>query len=413
VGTLLGDPEVWDERRPRPRVAVRAAVALAAGLSAGALVGFLVTPVPAARPVTAVVVPTTPAPPTVAVDADTLSNVTLAAGSMLVSNTGQIQAVKPDGTGGRAIASGATASAAVGPAPDGSLTVLDSGVVETFGKSSGRPRRLTPPSFTAAGLAGRAAGRRVLVCGGPSPRGQQPPGPDNAASGLLLPRGGGRAETVELGCPVAWAAGADRIAGTGGPRVRFRDGFRGASVLAGQPGGPLRPVIEAERVRAVGGRGASVGALALSPDGGWLAAAVGAPNRGWTVLIEPLIGGSGARVPLADGYEAAWLGWKQGQSGMVLAIAAVDRRGGLGTVPLDARHGDGYVQLFDLSARKARVMISGAPMVQADGFAWSANNQAFGISSPLGWTVILDVGSTSITPSPVKGSLISWPGGDG
>jgi hypothetical protein len=412
VGTLLGDPEVWDDSRPRPRIAVRAAVALAAGLAAGALVGFLVTPAPSARPVTDVVVPTTPAPPSVAIDADTLSNVTLAAGSMLVSKIGQIQTVKPDGTGGQAIASGATASAAVGPAPDGSLTVLDNGVVETFGKSGARPRRLTPASFTAAGLAGRVDGKRVLACGGPSPRGQAPPGPGSGASSLLLPRGGGRAETVQLGCPVAWATSADRIAGTGGPRVRFRDEFRGSSVLAGPAGGPLRPVLRPERVRAVGGRGASVGALALSPDGRWLAAAVGAGNRGWTVLIEPLAGGREARVPLAAGYEAAWIGWKQGQSGMVLAIAAVDRRGDLGKVPLDARHGDGYVLLFDLSGRTARVMISGPPMVQADGFAWSANNQAFGISSPLGWTVVLDVGSTSITPSPVKGRLVSWPGGD-
>jgi hypothetical protein len=57
-------------------------------------------------------------------------------------------------------------------------------------------------------------------------------------------------------------------------------------------------------------------------------------------------------------------------------------------------------------------MISGAPLVRADGFAWSANGQSFGVSSPLGWTVVLDVGSTSITPSPVKGTLVAWPGGD-
>jgi hypothetical protein len=411
VGKLLGDPEVWDDHRPRPRIMVRAAVALGAGLAAGALVGYLVTPRPAPAPVTAVVLPATPPAPSVPVDPDTLSNVTLAAGAMLVSSIGQIQMVKPDGTGGQAIASGATATAAVGPAPDGSLIVLDNGVVETFAKSAAAPKRLTPAGFTAAGLGGRSDGRRVLACGGPTPPGQAPPGPGNGASSLLLPRGGGRATTVRLGCPVAWAADADTIAGSGGPRVRFRDEFRGTSVLAGPPGGHLRPVIRPERVRAVVGPGASVGALALSPDGRWLAAAVGAPNRGWMVLIEPLAGGREARVPLADGYEAAWLGWKQGASGMVLAIAAVDRRGELGQVPLDTRRGDGYVLLFDQAARTAQVMLSGPAMVQADGFAWSTDNQAFGVSSPLGWTVVLDVGSSSMTPSPVKGRLVSWPGG--
>jgi alpha-D-ribose 1-methylphosphonate 5-triphosphate synthase subunit PhnL len=43
--------------------------------------------------------------------------------------------------------------------------VLDNGVVESFGKSGARPRRLTPASFT-AGFAGRAGGKQVLACGG-------------------------------------------------------------------------------------------------------------------------------------------------------------------------------------------------------------------------------------------------------
>ena len=410
MGELLGDPEVWDDSVARPRVVLRGVVALLAGLAAGALVGFLVTPQPEPAP-PIVVVPTTPPPPSVPVKADTLANVTLASGKMLVSAVGQIQRVKPDGTGGQAIAAGASASAAVGPSRDGSLAVLDNGVVEALGKG-GAPRRLTPRDFAAAGLAGRPDGRRVLVCGGPAASGDGGSGPRGGATSLLVPRNGGRVTPLQLGCPVAWAAKADRVAGTGGPRVRFRDELRGTSVLAGAPGGPMTQVIGPERVRAVGGRDASVGAIALSEDGRWLAAAVGGPKGAWSVLIEPLGGGREARLPLADGYQAAWLGWKRAEARMVLAVAAVDRRGDLGALPLADRQGDGYVQLFDTSDRTAQIMISGPPLVRADGFAWSANGQSFGISSPLGWTVVLDVGSTSITPSPVKGTLVAWPGGD-
>jgi hypothetical protein len=65
-------------------VALRGGIALLVGLAVGALVGFLITPRPVPGPV-AVVVPTTPPPPAVQVDSETLSNVTLAAGRILVS----------------------------------------------------------------------------------------------------------------------------------------------------------------------------------------------------------------------------------------------------------------------------------------------------------------------------------------
>ena len=410
MGKLLGDPQVWDDSVARPRVAVRGGAALLAGLVIGGLVGFLVTSRPVPPPPPAVAVPATQPVPEVPVDQSTLANVTLASGRMLVSTGTQVVSVKPDGTGLQSLGSGVSASAAVGPSRDGSLVVLDNGTVERLG-SEGAPKRLLPPTFSVAGLAGDRTGERVLACGGPTPRGEAPPTPESQGSSVLLSSRGGRATQVGLGCPVAWAAAADRIAGAGGPRVRFRKQFRGSSVLAGPSGGPLVPVISAEVVRAVGGAGASVGAIALSSDGKMVAAAVGTAGGRWTVVVQPLAGGRASRIPLADGYEAAWLGWKPGGSGHVVAVAAVDRRGELRELPLTDRDGDGYVIAFDAGDRGARTMIAGAPMVRADGFAWSSDGQSLGISSPEGWTVVLDVGSNSLTPSPVTGTLVSWPGG--
>ena len=409
MGKLLGDPEVWDDSVVRPRVALRGGAALLAGLALGGLVGFLVTGRPVPSP-PAVVVPGTQPVPALPINQTTLANVSLASGRMLVSSAGQIFSVKPDGSGLQALASSATASAAVGPARDGSLVVLDNGTLERLG-SGGAPKRLTAATFTVGGLAGNPTSERVLACGGPTPRGDTAQRPDSQGSSVLLPSGGGRATPVGLGCPVAWAAAADRIAGTGGPRLRFRARFRGSSVLAGRSGGPLVPVIGADVVRAVGGRRASVGAVALSSDGRWVAAAVGAAGGRWTVLVQPLAGGRASRLHLADGYEAAWLGWKPGGSGQVLAVAALDRRGDLADLPLADREGDGYVMAFDVHDRTARTMVAGAPMVRADGFAWSSDGQSLGISSSAGWTVVLDVGSSSLTPSPVTGTLVSWPGG--
>ena len=85
MGRLLGDPEVWDDSPSRPRVLVRGLVGLAAGLAAGGLVAFAVVPRPPAPPPEVAVPPPPAEGPRVLVEQQTLYNVSLSAGPLLVT----------------------------------------------------------------------------------------------------------------------------------------------------------------------------------------------------------------------------------------------------------------------------------------------------------------------------------------
>ena len=402
MGRLLGDPEVWDDRPSRPRVLLRGLVGLAAGLAAGGLLALTLAPRPAPPP------PRLPAPaspaaeaPGVRVDQQALGDITLSAGPLLVTRSGRLELVKPDGSGRRVLAQSVRASVVVGPDRDGALVALDGGQLLRVG-SDGATRRLGPSGFVAGGLAGR--GGQLLACADAG--GRRRPG-----RGLLLATGGGPAGRVQLGCPVAWAAGAQVLAGTGGPWRPTRRGLQGTSVLLGRPGGRPRTLLDAARLRAAAGTGATVGALALSPDGRLAAVAAGSAGRPWVVLVLDAGGRQVARIPLADGYEAAWLGWSDRQGTSTLGVAAVDRRGSLAGDHLAARQGDGYVLAWEARTRTASVLASGVPLVAADGFAWSPDGETVGISSPLGLTLVLKVAVVRTTAAPVTGTLVAWPGG--
>jgi hypothetical protein len=406
VGRLLGDPEVWDDSPSRPRVLVRGLVGLAAGLAAGGLVALAVIPRPAAPP-PAVAVPPPPAEgPRVRVEPQTLYNVSLSAGPLLVTRSGRLEQVKPDGSDRRVVAQNVRASAAVGPGRDGTLVVLDSGVIERV-DPDGATTRLGPADFLADGLAGRDG--RLLACAAPG-------GSRRPDSGLLLPAGGGPSRPVKLGCPVAWASGAEVVAGAGGPWTsvpgieRDRAVKRGASVLVGRPGGRLRVLLGARELRAAAGRRATVEAVALTPDGKLAAVAAGSPGRPWVVLVLRADGRMVARIPLAAGHRPAWVGWSDRQGTVTLAVAAVDRRGELATAPLASRQGGGYLLAWDAGTRAARVLAAGPPMVAADGFAWSSDGESVGISSPAGVLLVLQIDVVYTTAAPVTGTLVAWPG---
>jgi hypothetical protein len=404
VGRLLGDPEVWDDSPSRPRVLLRGLMGLAAGLAAGALVALAVVPRPPAPPPDVPVPPPPAEAPRLKVAQQTLYNVTLSAGPLLVSRSGRLEQVKPDGTDRRVVAQNVRASAAVGPGRDGRLVVLDSGVLTRVDRD-GATHRLGPANFVADGLAGR--GGRLLACADTS--GRRP------AAGLLLAAAGGPSRPVRLGCPVAWAAGADVVAGAGGPWTAVagieRDAAvtRGASVLLGRPGGRLRVLLGARALRAAAGAKATVEAVALSPDGKLVAVGAGAPGRPWVVLVLAADGRQVARIPLADGHRPAWLGWSDRHGTVTLALAAVDRRGDLGTVPLASRRGGGYVLAWEATQRTSRVLVAGAPMVAADGFAWSSDGESIGVSSPAGLVVALQIDVVYVTAAPVAGTLVAWP----
>ena len=406
MGRLLGDPEVWDDSPSRPRVLVRGLVGLAAGLAAGGLVAFAVVPRPAAPPPEVAVPPPPAEGPRVRVEQQTLYNVSLSAGPLLVTRSGRLEQVKPDGTDRRVVAQNVRASAAVGPGRDGTLVVLDSGVIVRVGRD-GATTRLGPASFLADGLAGRD--ERLLACAEPS-------GSRRPDSGLLLSAADGRSRPVKLGCPVAWASGAEVIAGAGGPWTavkgieRDRAVQRGTSVLVGRPGGRLRVLLGARELRAAAGRRATVEAVALTPDGKLAAVAAGSPGRPWVVLVLRADGGRVARIPLAAGHRPAWVGWSDRQGTVTLAVAAVDRRGDLATAPLASRQGGGYVLAWDAGTRTARVLAAGAPMVAADGFAWSSDGESVGISSPGGVLLVLQIDVVYTTAAPVTGTLVAWPG---
>jgi hypothetical protein len=402
VGRLLGDPEVWDDRPSRPRVLLRGVVGLAAGLAAGGLLALVLAPRPAPPP-PRLAAPARPAleAPGVRVDQQALGDITLSAGPVLVTRSGRLELVKPDGSGRRVLAQSVRASAVVGPGRDGALVALDGGQLLRVG-SDGATMRLGPSGFVAGGLAGR--GGRLLACADAD--GRRPPG-----RALLLSAGGGPASRVGLGCPVAWAADAQLVAGTGGPWRPTRRGVRGSSVLLGRPGVRPRPLLDAGRLRAAAGAGATVGALALSPDGRLAAVAAGSSGRPWMVLVLDAGGHEVARIPLADGHEAAWLGWADRQGTATLGVAAVDRRRGLAGATLAGRQAGGYVLAWDARTRTAAVLAGGVPMVAADGFAWSPDGETVGISSPRGLTLVLKVAVVRTTAAPVAGTLVAWPGG--
>jgi hypothetical protein len=267
--------------------------------------------------------------------------------------------------------------------------------------------RLGPASYLAAGLAGRD--RRLLACA-------EPGGSRRPDSGLLLPAAGGRSSPVKLGCPVAWAGGAEVVAGAGGPWTavrgieRDRAVQRGSSVLIGRPGGRLRVLLGARELRAAAGRRATVEAVALTPDGKLAAVAAGEPGRPWVVLVLRADGGRVARIPLADGHRPAWMGWSDRHGTVTLAVAAVDRRGELATAALASRQGGGYLLAWDAGTRTARVLVAGAPMVAADGFAWSSDGESVGVSSPSGVLLVLQIDVVYATAAPVTGTLVAWPG---
>ena len=183
MGRLLGDPEVWEDTPARPRPAVRGLVGLAIGALAGLLLAVALVPRPDPPP--EIRLPPTAEAPKLQVQKQFLYSAGLGSGPMLVTRSGRLEQVEPDGTGRRVVAQNLRASTVVGPDRAGVLTAVDSGVV-TRVEASGLTRRLGPDDFVAAGLAG--AGRRLLACPDPAER------PVDA--GLLLDAVSGRASPV-------------------------------------------------------------------------------------------------------------------------------------------------------------------------------------------------------------------------
>jgi hypothetical protein len=415
VGILLGDADVWDDTPARPRPLRRGLAALALGLAAGLAAGWAVAPrpAPAAPRVTLPAAAPAPAP---SQGAAVLDQAALA-GPMLVTGLGNLEQVQPDGSGSQVVAG--LPPVAVLPAAGGPLVALGGEAVVAVDRDT-TATRLTPGGFRARGIAGR--GGQVLACGRrPLPLDQRLAATDagrdetSAAPALLLRAGGGRAREVGLACPVAWAARAGVVAGAGGAQVPFRRTTRGTSVLVGHPGGPLRTVLDRRRLEAASGPGASVGALALSPDGGLLAVAAGAPGGRWAVLLLPLrpsaADGAVRRVALASGYEAEWLAFTGGGEELRLAVAALDRRGGLGEEELAQRAGGGYVLGYQPASRAAAVLLAGPPLWRADGFAFSPDGQVLAVSSPDGWTLLRTDQPTERASPRLSGTLLAWPGG--
>ena len=405
MGRLLGDPEVWDDSPARPRPAVRGLAGLAIGAVAGLLLAFAVVPRPDPPPLE-VRLPPAAEPPRLRVEKQVLYSASLGGGPMLLSRSGRLEEVNPDGTDRRVVAQNLRARAVVGPDRTGTLVALDSGVV-TRVEADGRSRRLGPDDFVADGLAG--AGRQLLAC--PAPAGQPVDG------SLLLDANSGRARPVKLGCPVAWAARGGVFAGAGGPWRRV-EGFqraaavpKGGSVLLGRPGTRPRVLLDAWRLRRLAGTGAVVDGLALSPDGRLVAVSAGRPGGRWQVLVVGSDGRQVTGIPLAGGHRPAWLGWSDRQGSTTLAVAAVDRRGALATAELAARQGSGYVLAWPPAGGGARVLASGVPMVAADGFAWSSDGDSVAVSSPAGVLVVKQSDVVYTTASPVTGTLLAWPAG--
>jgi len=107
----------------------------------------------------------------------------------------------------------------------------------------------------------------------------------------------------------------------------------------------------------------------------------------------------------------AWLGFDR--HGGRLAIAAVDRRGGLAEQNLANRAGDGYVLGYDPASRTAAVLLAGEAMERADGFGFSPDGLVFAVSSPRGWTMLSTSQLADRATAPVSGTLLAWPGTSG
>ncbi|HEX6674495.1 MAG TPA: hypothetical protein VF486_05655 [Actinomycetes bacterium] len=418
MGTLLGDADVWDDTPARPRPLRRGLVALAVGVAVGLAAGWVVAPRPA-PPAPRVVLPAaSPAAP-VPTQGEAVVQQAAVAGPMLVTGLGKLEELQADGSSSQVVAPGLPPVAVL---PVGGRLVALGGDAVLAVDRTGTATRITPSEFRARGVAGR--GGEVLACGRrPLPIAQRLAARDAGrdetgnAPALLLRAAGGKATEVGLACPVAWAARAGVVAGAGGAQVRFRGTTRGTAVLAGKPGGPLRTLLDRRALEAATGPGASVGALALSPDGGLLAVAAGAPAGHWAVLLVPVRpGAAGAgvrRIALADGYEAAWLAFTGSGKELRLAVAALDRRGGLGEQELSQRAGDGYVLGYEPASRAAAVILAGPPLQRADGFAFSPDGQVLAVSSPDGWTLLRTDQPTERATPRLSGTLLAWPGGAG
>lgn len=417
VGSLLGDADVWDDT-PAPSRPLRRGLALAGvGLLAGLAVGWAVAPRPApAAPVVSL-------PPVRAVDAQgsvlphggPLTEQAALAGAMVVAGPGRVDEVKPDGTGRRALSSDFVPLAVL-PGRGGRPTVALGGSAVVTLDRNGTVDRLTPDGFWAGGVAGGQG--QVLACGRrPLPlaerRAARAASRDEsvAAPALLLPVKGGKESEVALGCPVSWAAGAPVVAGAGGPQVRYRRTTRGSSVLAGRVGGPLRTLLDRRGLESATGPGASVGAVAVSPDGKLVAVAAGAPGGRWALLLVPVGGDQVRRIELVPGYEATWLTWiGRAADEPRLAMAAVDRRGDLGEAGLGSRGGGGYVLGWDQASDVAATILAGPAMERADGFAFSPDGQFLAVSSAAGWTMLRTADPSERESVPLTGTLLAWPG---
>jgi hypothetical protein len=424
VGSLLGDTDVWDDTPARPRPLQRGLAGLAAGLIVGLAVGWAVAP----RPVpSAPVVPLPAARPAPQTDqGGAVIDQAILAGPMLATGLGKLQEVQPNGVSARIVSHGA-APVGVLPARRGAPLVALGGDAVMLIDRAGTVSQLSPSGFRARGMAW--AGTNVLACGRhPLPPDQRQvvdaagKDPTRNAPALLLGLKGARPTEVELACPVASSADGNVVAGAGGAQVRYRSTTRGTAVLAGRAGGPLRTLLSRAQLEAATGPGASVGAIAVSADGGLVAVAAGAAGGRWAMLLVP-VHPAGARRPAADGlpagsrriavapgYEAAWLGFTGKGTELRLAMVAVDRRGGLGEPALANRAGSGYVLGYDPANQVAAVILAGPPLERADGFAFSADGQVFAVSARRGWTLLRTEQPSERATLPIEGTLVAWPG---
>jgi WD40-like Beta Propeller Repeat len=421
VGSLLGDLEVWDDTPARARPLRRGLVGLCVGLVVGLAVGWAVAP----RPVpSAPVVPMPAARPAPQADqGGAVVDQAILAGPMLATGPGKLQEVQPNGISARVI-SPDTAPVALLPPRRGAPLVALGGDAVVLIDRAGTVSQLSPSDFRARGMAW--AGSKLLACGRrplPLDQGQvaDAAGRDQTrnAPALLLDMKGGAPTEVELACPVASSADGEMIAGAGGAQVPYRGTTRGSSVLAGRAGGPLRTLLSRAQLDAATGPGASVGAIAVSPDGERVAVAAGAAGGPWALLLVPVHPAGGPapaglppgsrRIAVAPGYEAAWLGFTGGGEAR-LAMVAVDRRGGLGDQALASRVGNGYVLGYDPASQVAAVILAGPPLERADGFAFSPDGRVFAVSARRGWTLLRTDQPSERATLPIEGTLLAWPG---
>jgi hypothetical protein len=346
------------------------------------------------------------------------------AGPMLATGPGKLQEVQPNGISARIISPG-MAPVALLPSRRGAPLVALGGDAVVLIDQAGTVSQLSPSDFRARRMP--SFGTTVLACGRrplPPDQGEiaDAAGQDQTrhAPALLLGVKGGAPTELELACPVASSADGEVIAGAGGAQVPYRGSTRGSSVLAGRAGGPLRTLLSRAQLEAATGPGASVGAIAVSPDGERVAVAAGAAGGPWALLLVPVHPAGGPapgglppgsrRIAVAPGYEAAWLGFTGGGGEARLAMVAVDRRGGLGGQALASRVGNGYVLGYDPASQVAAVILAGPPLERADGFAFSADGRVFAVSARRGWTLLRTDQPSERATLPIEGTLLAWPG---